>query len=181
MEDFTIRKFHDFEDRPEWREELRCLLLTDELLRLPELVRELIEAQRRTEERLEALTARLDGLTARVDALAEAQCKTEETVRGLIRDVGELKGRSLERDYRDRSFAYFGRLVKRPHTLSPDEVSELVGRGEDLAWADAIVYKQGGWKGGIFGGGGLLESWGRGCGEGCEKGEDPHARWGYTG
>ena len=25
------------------------------------------------------------------------------------------------------------------HTLSPDEVSELVGRGEDLAWADAIV------------------------------------------
>ena len=72
---FTIREFHDFvkilEEKPEWRDELRRLVLTDELLKLPEMVRELTEAQRRTEKRLESLAAHVDNLTVRVDALTE--------------------------------------------------------------------------------------------------------------
>ncbi|MDW8293388.1 MAG: hypothetical protein RML84_09890, partial [Anaerolineae bacterium] len=51
---------------PEWRAELRRLVLTEELLELPTLVRELAEAQRRSEERI----ARLEEAVA---ALAEAQ------------------------------------------------------------------------------------------------------------
>ena len=108
MRAFTVREFHDFieilEERPEWREELRRLVLTDELLKLPEMVKELVEAQRRTEEKLENLTDRvnalaeaqrrteeridtlaekLESLTARMDALAEAQRKTEERLESL--------------------------------------------------------------------------------------------------
>ncbi|PWH18966.1 MAG: hypothetical protein DDG59_04670, partial [Anaerolineae bacterium] len=40
---------------PEWRAELRQLVLTEELLELPQLVRELIEAHKRGEERLTRL------------------------------------------------------------------------------------------------------------------------------
>ena len=182
MRAFTVREFHDFieilEERPEWREELRRLVLTDELLKLPEMVRELVEAQRRTEERidtlaekLESLTARMDALaeaqrkteerleslTARVDALAEAQRRTEEELRKLIsrvdiltKDVSELKGDSLERRYRERAHAYFSQLIRRSHTLSSDEIAELVDRGireeiitdregDELLWTDVLV------------------------------------------
>ena len=91
-------------EHPEWRDELRRVVLTDELLSLPNAIRELVEAQRRTdqqisalaeaqrrtEERLEALAQRVDALAeaqrrteARLDALAEAQRRTEERLEAL--------------------------------------------------------------------------------------------------
>jgi hypothetical protein len=114
------------------------------------------EAQARTDERLAALTEaqkrtdeRLDALAQRVEELAEAQARTDaqlavlskrmedmidqmgklmRTVGVIIDDVGDLKGRNLEADYRTKGHAYFGRLIRRPHVLSSDE---LVGIVED--------------------------------------------------
>jgi hypothetical protein len=89
---FTIEEFRDLvrilEQRPEWRAELRRLVLTDELLALPEQVasfraeterrfQELAEAQRRTEEQ--------------VAALAEAQRRTEERVGRTEERMGKLE------------------------------------------------------------------------------------------
>ena len=72
---FTVGDFHDLlrvlEEHPEWRAELRRHVLSEELLQLPELVRGLAEAQRRTDEHLDTLTQRLGTLTERVDGLAE--------------------------------------------------------------------------------------------------------------
>jgi hypothetical protein len=115
---FTVEEFRDLlrilEERPEWRAELRRLVLTDELLTLPELVRALTEAQRRTEERLAALieaqqrteervaaledrvTALEDRVTAleeRLAALIDAQRRTEERLAALI----EVQQRTEER------------------------------------------------------------------------------------
>src|SRR6058998_1976752 len=88
------KDFHDvvrlLEEHPEWRAELRRLVLTDELLALPEQVSHLTgqvaalaEAQRRTE-------VQIAGLTTRMDELAAAQTRTEtqlatltDVVRGL--------------------------------------------------------------------------------------------------
>ena len=130
------------EEHPEWRAELRRIVLTEELLGLPGLTRELAgivremarsqqqglerlervevtqarltealttlaEAQRRTEERLDALVARveelaeaqrrteerLDALAARVDDLAEAQRRTEERLQQLTARVDALAAR----------------------------------------------------------------------------------------
>uniref|UniRef100_A0A831TFU8 Chromosome partition protein Smc n=1 Tax=Thermorudis peleae TaxID=1382356 RepID=A0A831TFU8_9BACT len=123
------------EQHPEWRAELRRLVLTEELLGLPGLTRELAgivremarsqqqglerlervevtqarlaealttlaEAQRRTEERLDALTVRVDALAARLDALAvrmdelaEAQRHTEERLQQLTARVDALAAR----------------------------------------------------------------------------------------
>ncbi|GBC92089.1 hypothetical protein HRbin15_00552 [bacterium HR15] len=55
----TINDLHDLirllEEHPEWRAEMRRVLLTDALLQLPELVRDLTEAQRRTEQQVAEL------------------------------------------------------------------------------------------------------------------------------
>jgi len=91
---FTVDEFHDLvrllEEKPEWRQELRRLALTDELLALPEQVAALTVAQRRTDERLAALTEQVAALTVaqrrtdeRLAALTEAQRHTDERLAAL--------------------------------------------------------------------------------------------------
>ena len=91
---FTVEEFHDLikllEEKPEWREDLRRLVLTDDLLKLPEAFRELVEVQRRTEERIGALTGRLETLERRVEELAEAQRRTEERLESLAEKIETL-------------------------------------------------------------------------------------------
>jgi hypothetical protein len=78
-------------EHPEWQAELRQLLLTGEVLTLPDVVRELADAQRRTEARVEELAESMRGLAeaqrrteARVEELADAQRRTEARVEELI-------------------------------------------------------------------------------------------------
>jgi predicted nuclease with TOPRIM domain len=84
---FTVKDFHDLvgllEQHPEWRAELRRLVLTEELLALPQVVRELAEAQRRTEQRVEELAEAQRRTEQRVEELAEAQRRTEQRVEEL--------------------------------------------------------------------------------------------------
>ncbi|MFN3762008.1 MAG: hypothetical protein ACK4WK_02250 [Anaerolineae bacterium] len=112
---FTVRDFRDMvailERYPEWRQEFRRLLLTDDVLALPRVVAELAEAQKRTEavvaelaeaqrraeerlsraeerlagveERLAGVEERLSRLEAVVAELAEAQKRTEVAVAEL--------------------------------------------------------------------------------------------------
>jgi hypothetical protein len=102
-------------------------------------VRELAEAQRRTEQR--------------VEELAEAQRRTEQRIDRLQVEVGDLKGMALEDLYRERAFAYFSRLVRRTHVVSGDELVALledaVARGtlseegtDEVARADVVIWGQ---------------------------------------
>ena len=86
------------EQHPEWRSELRRLVLSDELLELPGLVRDLFESHRRAEARLERIEEslaalaeaqrrageRLDRVEESLVALAEAQQRTEARVEELV-------------------------------------------------------------------------------------------------
>ena len=105
---FTVSDFQDLirllEAHPEWRAELRRLLLTDEILALPEIVRRLAEAQERVEAQLAELVQaqrqsaeaqrRTDEHLALVDQrlaeLAEAQRRTEERLQRLEATVAQL-------------------------------------------------------------------------------------------
>ena len=86
---FTVVEFHDLvrlvEERPEWRAELRRLVLTNGLLTLPEEVSRL---RRDTEQGFERLTA--------------AQARTEEELRALVSwqrgEAGRRDGKRYERD-----------------------------------------------------------------------------------
>ena len=113
---------------------------------------ELATAQKRTEEQVITLTAQMATLTTQVTELVEAQRRTDEqiaelieaqkrtdgqiveltqVVRTLVDDVGELKEDALENRYRNRVFAYFGRLLRRAHVLSPDELTSLLEEAVD--------------------------------------------------
>jgi chromosome segregation ATPase len=92
---FTVEEFRDLvcilEEHPEWRAELRRLVLTDEILTLPELVRALVEAQRHTEEQVAALVEAqrhteelVTTLEERVAALIAAQQHTDAQVAALV-------------------------------------------------------------------------------------------------
>jgi len=196
---FTGDDFHDFirllEARPEWRTELRRLVLTDGLLAVPEQLAELrahseqqfialADAQQHTETQLATLTGQVTTLTdaqqrteVRLTALTDAQQHTEtqlatltgqvttltgqvatltvqvatltvqvtaltRTVQTLVDDVGELKGQSLEAAYRSKGPAYFGRLLRRPHVLTPDELTALIEDARDSGVLSEVDARQ---------------------------------------
>jgi hypothetical protein len=140
---FTVQDFHDLigilEQHPEWRTEIRRLVLTEELLSLPQIVHDLAEAQQRTEQR--------------VGELAEAQRRTEQRIGRLQDDMGDLKGIMLEGRYYRRASSYFSRLVRRSQVISSNELAallaEAVARGvlseegaDEIGWADVVVRGQ---------------------------------------
>lgn len=90
----TVNDLHDLirllEEHPEWRAEMRRVLLTDELLQLPDLVRDLIEAQRRTEQQVAELvevtrqhTQQLVLHSQAITELREAQQQTQQSVQRI--------------------------------------------------------------------------------------------------
>jgi hypothetical protein len=155
---FTVADFHDLvrllEERPDWRADLRRLVLTDDVLGLPAAVRDLVEAQRRSEERLagveqrlERVEGRLEGAEERLGRLEESHARLEEAVAKLAdvqremlseqrnmrreqqimrRQLDSLRGESLEGRYRQHAPAYFGKLLRRTRVLSTQELATLV-------------------------------------------------------
>lgn len=149
---FTVQDYHDLArllaERPEWRSELRSLVLSDELLSMPEIMRELAAAQQRTEERLLHLESAVQSLAEQMQALVEQVRALTKAQRGTTDIVGGLKGRLLELTYRDKAGAYFGPLVRRlrvvePHTLE-DALEATLAPGEfrDVLRLDLLVSGQ---------------------------------------
>jgi len=129
---FTVEDFHDFvhilHERPEWREELRRLVLTDEILELPALfrdlaekVRGLAEAQQRTERRVEELAEAQRRTERRVEELAEAQRRTE-------RRVEELAEAQQRTERRVEELAEAQRNTEKQVQRLTDRVAKLDGR-----------------------------------------------------
>ena len=130
-----ITDFHDvvrlLEQHPEWRAELRRLVLTEELLALPDQIAELTrqvtrltEAQARTEE----WQAQIEGRQARTEARLDS---LTGVVKRLNDDVGTLKGKGLETHYRLHGSPFFGSLLRRPHVLSSEELSDILDPSMD--------------------------------------------------
>lgn len=160
---FTVEDFEDLmhllSERPDWQERLRRQILSDDFLQLPGIVRDLAEAQHRTEERLDALTERVDTLTQRVDALAErmedlvrAQGRMELALEKLIGSqdrlqdqFGNMKGTLLEFRYREHCPGYFGRWLRRPRVLPledlEDAAEDILSRAErdDALLIDLVI------------------------------------------
>jgi hypothetical protein len=100
---FTVESFHDLirllEEQPEWRAELRRLVLTESLLALPDLVRELVEAQRRSEERLAAVEHRTGAVEDRMAAMEQRTAAVEDRMAALeqrMLEVAEAQRRTDE-------------------------------------------------------------------------------------
>jgi hypothetical protein len=154
---FTVQDFHDLigilEQHPEWRTELRRLVLTEELLSLPQIMHDLAAAQQRTEQRVEELAEAQRRTEQYLADLVAAQWRTEQRIGQLQDDVGDLKGIVLEERYHRRASACFARLVRRSQVLSGNELTtlltEAVARGalseegaDEIGWADVVVRGQ---------------------------------------
>ena len=89
---FSVEDFQDLlrllDQHPDWQAELRRRLLTDELLELPALFRQLTERVESLAEAQVRTEQRLDTLTARVEALAQAQLRTEQRLEALADRLG---------------------------------------------------------------------------------------------
>src|SRR5574341_2505745 len=122
---------------PEWRDALRRELLTEELLSLPQIVRdvvtqvgELAEAQRQTQAQVSELAvdlrqtqAHLSELVVEVRKLTEAQRRTGDR-------VGSIEGRLLEQDYFDKAYTYFDDILRKIRVLPWSEVADLLDQAE---------------------------------------------------
>jgi hypothetical protein len=138
---FTIHDLRDLiqllEQHPEWRAEVRRLVLTEELLALPELVRGLAEGQRQMQEDLRTLAAAQARTEERLEALAAAQARTEERLETLVaaqartnerlEALAAAQGRTEDRQSRIEE-------VVGNHTASLRRLENDVGRlkGSDL-------------------------------------------------
>lgn len=153
---FTVEDFHDLIEllaqRPEWRAELRRHVLSDELLELPALVRQLVEAQARTEARvaelveaqaraearLEHVEARMDDLQAAIQSLAQAQARTElqlaelaATTRRLDDRQGQMDGTLLEHDFGRRAPSTLYPIARRLRVIESSALADLLDSAID--------------------------------------------------
>lgn len=150
---FSVQDFHELvrilQEHPEWRNELRRLVLADELLELPRMVQELagevrqltraristdgvvqalVEAQRRTGESLAQLAQAQQRTEERVEALVEAQRRTEQRLEELARAQQATEAR-LE------SLAARVEELARAQQATEARLESLATRVEELAEA----------------------------------------------
>ncbi|MCL6512047.1 MAG: hypothetical protein K6U78_15355 [Anaerolineae bacterium] len=147
---FTVNDFRDLvallEARPDWRAELRRLVLSDELLRLPEEMRELVTIVRDLAEQMRRSEARLGQVEERL-------YKVEVRLERVEDQVGDLRGNDLERRVRERPHIYVGKYVRRARLIGDDDLFALLNeamtagritdeQADDIERLDAVVEGQ---------------------------------------
>lgn len=125
----TIKDFHDLirilEEHPEWRAELRRLLLTEDLLELPNIVRESLSHQ-------ETLQQGMEGIREWLEEMAKAQLATQEALRRLTERTEKVEAQ-IERlgERMDRVDAQIERLaVEVRNLVEPIRRIEVWQKGE---------------------------------------------------
>jgi outer membrane murein-binding lipoprotein Lpp len=132
-------ELHDFQelvrslqDHPEWREELRALLLTQELLTLPALAQQLTETVARLAEGQERLTASMDQLTARMDQLTARVDQLTQRMDQLTQRMDQLtEGQQRLTQRMDQLTQHVDQLTQRMDQLT-QRMDQLTQRMDQL-------------------------------------------------
>lgn len=167
---FTVVDFQDLlkllSDHPEWRTQLRPLVLGEEVLAIPSRMDRVEATLDRLTGHVDDLTVRLDRLTERVDDLTVRLDRLTGEVRELTTAVsqlvsrmdhtdgrlGNLQGAVLEWKFERNLGNWLREWVRKPRKVFVDELSRLdeaVERGlvaeaevSQVAWSDAVVRAQ---------------------------------------
>ena len=131
---FTVNDFQDLlallGTHPEWRSELRRLVLADELIDLPGLVRDLAAVQLRTDQQLQVLTERVEALGQRMDQLTERVDALAQRMEQVTDRVDSLRGDVIEGRFPDRGPGGLGLLgIRHVRVLSGAERADLASDG----------------------------------------------------
>lgn len=155
---FQVSDFHDLvrllQEHPEWQVQLRNLnlLLSEELLALPALVRRLrerieqlaaqvallgqpieemrVEIDRKfelIEQPFDEIDRRFDAINRRVDLIERRLSSLEYHMERVESDVADLKGWQLEVKYEKNAGAYFGPLLKKIRVVDKTALAECLG------------------------------------------------------
>jgi hypothetical protein len=123
------------ESDPQIRSEVRRVILTQELLDLPQTLAAFIEA---TDRRLEAVDSELRELRKTLKAFMEATDRRFELVdidlKDLKRDMGDVKGDLYERRVREQAAAILSRVaggLRRLHVLPTGELANQLVEAVD--------------------------------------------------
>ncbi len=145
-----ITTFEDIIDvlkrRPKWREEMRQLILTEELMKLPAKVDKLSEKfDGFVKEEFHPLRNKVDTIEGDVSTLKQDVAVLKQDVKILKQDVkilkqdvealkkdvtilkndvAYLKGTDLERTVRERAPAYFGKLIRRCRVINFEDLAD---------------------------------------------------------
>jgi cell division protein FtsB len=156
---YKIETFEDLlkalKEKPEWLEELRRIILTEELIALPQRFHTFVEHE------FKPLKQKVDKIEQDVAVLKEDVAILKEDVailkedvavlkedvavlkedvavlkqdvailkheiKVLKDDVANLKGDNFERKVREKAPAYFGRLIKRCRTMSLEDLADYL-------------------------------------------------------
>lgn len=116
---FTVSDFNDLlhllAENPQWQAELRRHIISEDLAALPGIVRELAEAHKRAEQRL-------DRLEEAVQELIRVQLLMERRLTRVEDKLGELDGSVLEMQFDRKAPAYFGRWLRRPRVIGHEQL-----------------------------------------------------------
>lgn len=113
-------------EHPQWREQLRSVLLTDQLLALPERTAELAKAQVETQHQLGQLAARVDDLAQRVDDLTQRLDQLLKRLDVMAGRLDEALGSLVELRYQRRPWAYFSPIALRLREMAGPEIDDLL-------------------------------------------------------
>ncbi len=157
MKTIEIATFEDILEalrgNPIWVEQMRAIILSEELLTLPERFerflrdefRPLKEKTDKIEKDVEVLKADVKVLKEDVEVLKQDVAVLKEDVavlkqdvailkqdvRGLKVDVNTLKGESFENKVRDRAPAFFGKLLRRTRVITTQDFVDALDDAVD--------------------------------------------------
>lgn len=139
MDDMKNEKIDSFWDllsilkkHPDWLEELRKLVLTDELLLLPKKFDEFVKRYERfVENDFKPLKSTVEKQGQDIAVLKEDVGVLKEDVGVLKTDVGDLKGDNYERKVRENAPSYFGRLIVKCKLMEKLELAHMLDEALD--------------------------------------------------
>ncbi|OQY48752.1 MAG: hypothetical protein B6242_01695 [Anaerolineaceae bacterium 4572_78] len=130
---------HVIETRPKWRRKLVRVLFPE--IDIPKALKELAEAQKRTEEAIHQLTKRVGMLEVKVDNLEIRMDRMESKMDRMNGTLGQLKGLTYERTVFDKSVSIFGRFLRKGHDAR-SKVGDCLQDAEDNGQITELEHDQ---------------------------------------
>ncbi|BAU23060.1 hypothetical protein THC_0668 [Caldimicrobium thiodismutans] len=139
-------------EHPDWLEELRKIILTADLIELPQKINEILQRLERLEKKVDTLEQDLAVLKQDVEVLKQDVAILKQDVAILKQDVailkqdvailkqdvaflkgevGRLKGKDFERTIRERYYAYFGRLLRKTRLIPMEKILPRLEEAEE--------------------------------------------------
>lgn len=117
QEVLEIKTIDDLErillQRPDWKERIRKLILTERLIDLPATFDNFVEND-------------FNPLKDKVDRLSDDVSVLKQDVAVLKQDVGELKGDVLEIKFQNKIGSYLGRLLSKVRLVDPSKLADAL-------------------------------------------------------